>query len=173
VDRPQSWCGWRGEVKFLAPTGTGKPSLQSSSPYPVAIPTALQWPSAAWSYIEADKRYLLLTLTLNTSANSAVHETDKLNAICCWLWRQYGILNISQSHRTRQTVTAICLFFLYYSVTIAIINTNIERKILAVALFNTLDDKFPEITQEPTGNISRAIWASCLGVRRYNWKQKW
>jgi hypothetical protein len=38
---PQSWSGRRGEQKILEPTGTRTPTPRSSSPWPVAIPTAL------------------------------------------------------------------------------------------------------------------------------------
>jgi hypothetical protein len=38
---PQNRSGRHGEVKILDPTGTRTPTSQSSSPQPVAIPTAL------------------------------------------------------------------------------------------------------------------------------------
>jgi hypothetical protein len=38
---PQSWSGRRGEEKIIYPTGTRTPTPRSSSPYPVAMPTAL------------------------------------------------------------------------------------------------------------------------------------
>jgi hypothetical protein len=38
---PQSRFGRRGEEKILDPTGTRNPTPRSSSPWPVAIPTAL------------------------------------------------------------------------------------------------------------------------------------
>jgi hypothetical protein len=38
---PHSQSGRRGEEKILDATGTGTPTPRSSSPYPVAIPTAL------------------------------------------------------------------------------------------------------------------------------------
>jgi hypothetical protein len=41
LGRSQSRCGRHGNVKILAPTGTRTPNPRSSSPYPVAIPTAL------------------------------------------------------------------------------------------------------------------------------------
>jgi hypothetical protein len=40
---PQSRSGLRGEEKILDPTGTRTPTPRSSSPKPVAIPTALFW----------------------------------------------------------------------------------------------------------------------------------
>jgi hypothetical protein len=38
---PQSWSGRYAEMKILEPTGTRTPTLLSSSPQVVAIPTAL------------------------------------------------------------------------------------------------------------------------------------
>jgi hypothetical protein len=38
---PQNWSGQCGEEKYRAPTGTRTPITRPSSPYPVAIPTAL------------------------------------------------------------------------------------------------------------------------------------
>jgi hypothetical protein len=41
MDGPQRRSGRRGEEEIFDPTGTRTPTPRSSSPYPVAIPTAL------------------------------------------------------------------------------------------------------------------------------------
>jgi hypothetical protein len=47
---PQNRSGRYGEVNILDPTGTRLPTTRSSSPYPVAIPTAPPWLIISFEY---------------------------------------------------------------------------------------------------------------------------
>jgi hypothetical protein len=91
--RPQSRSGGHGEERILEPAGTQNPTPRSSSPYPIATPTALSLLLCVVRCIFARLRTVRRTWKIQFTSQ-IVHEI-----ILVWRLRVYG-LNIKLLHVT-------------------------------------------------------------------------